>query len=180
MCTKESIVSKVVKFFTGTKSKRYTVDYSVGHGNIVFTGGVIEGIVYGGPYKKIPDSMQYVGVKMAEEVYHPHAIDCPTRDFSVPDVDTFRLALLQGAILLKKHGYLYVGCMGGIGRTGLYLAGMVELLHPAELIVKLGNTPTSIEYVRKNYKANAVETKEQIRFIETLPINDLRMIITKL
>lgn len=109
--------------------------------------------VVGGPYRKRPPG--YVGVKMAAEIASPCAVDIPVRDFCVPSVAlaTNGLRLTVGHIL--KGEPVYVGCMGGIGRTGLLLA----------LLAKAWGIPDPVAYVRANYIPHAVETQEQKNFV---------------
>lgn len=145
--------------------------------NMPFKLGTIEGFVYGGPFKQRPDEIS-VGVKMAKEIKKDCEIDIPTVDFSVPDVAEFKLGLLEGILHLAKHGELYVGCMGGIGRTGLYMAGLAKIM---ELSGNLEDgagreglkIPRSIQYVRTTYKAHAVETDEQINYIKNLDVSGI-------
>jgi hypothetical protein len=80
------------------------------------------GRIYGGPYVRKPDDID--GVKMAVEINKPCVIDIPTADFSVPELQVFEDGLLGGLKLLHDKSELYAGCMGGIGRTGLFMAGM--------------------------------------------------------
>lgn len=151
--------------------------HGVGDGHILFKIGSIEGFIYGGPYRNVPEDMFDRGVKMAAEISHAHLIDIPTRDFDVPDVEVFRTGLLKAIIYMKEHGELYAGCMGGIGRTGLFMAGMAKCMREAgEMlgVVSEGHPiPTEVLYVRKHYKGHAVETQQQIEFIRNLNVDDI-------
>ena len=115
--------------------------------------------VYGGPYRYRPKE-GYFGVKMAAEINAPCEVSVPTQDFQVPDVgDTARgLVKVVHAVLLGKK--VYVGCMGGIGRTGLMLS----------LLAKAFGVEDPVAYVRKHYYSHAVETKEQRQFIADFAI----------
>lgn len=109
--------------------------------------------VTGGPYMESPKT--YYGVKLAEEIRAPYRVSIPTKDFSVPkkaDLDEG----LANAVRALLHGErVYVGCMGGRGRTGLFLA----------ILAKAFGIKNPVEYVRKNYFSHAVETKEQYVFV---------------
>jgi hypothetical protein len=109
--------------------------------------------VVGGPYLECPDVA--VGVKMAAEILAPSDISIPTRDFRTPDVKLLNDGLLAAvdAVLLGKP--LYVGCMAGRGRTGLFLA----------ILAKAFGVEHPVEYVRKHYYNHAVETDEQYKFV---------------
>lgn len=52
---------------------------------------------------------------------------------------------------------IHIGCIGGHGRTGTFLAALVSLY--ADL------TDDPIKWVRKNHCAKAVESKSQIKFL---------------
>lgn len=124
--------------------------------------------VVGGPFRDCPPSMK--GVKMAAEVKMDCAVDIPTQDFKVPD----RLLLYRGlhkAVGLMIEGEpLYVGCMGGMGRTGLFMA----------VLAKAFGVRKPVEFVRKHYYSHAVETKEQYEFVKKFRITPaLRLKIKK-
>ena len=121
--------------------------------------------IYGGPYRAKPDNVP--GVKMAEEIKAPCEIDIPTRDFDVPDVSTFKQGLAWGVSCLMEHGDLYVGCMGGIGRTGLYMAGLAKLM----------GVENPVGYVRQYYIPHAVETQQQQDYINDLDVTEMRKIL---
>lgn len=112
-------------------------------------------LVTGGPYFDRPDTM--IGVKMAAEINRPADVSIPTRDFSTPDLADLDTGLVQAATALVNGDPLYVGCMGGKGRTGLFLAVLCKAL----------GVKKPVEYVRKHYYAHAVETSEQYAFVTT-------------
>lgn len=114
--------------------------------------------VYGGPYRQRTPGTR--GVKMAVEIKEPCDVDCPTVDFAVPERKMFYRALHQTVDLLLAGEPLYVGCMGGVGRTGLMLA----------VLAKAFGVKRPVEYVRKHYNGHAVETPEQKKFVAQLTI----------
>lgn len=118
-------------------------------------------IIVGGPYRFCPPSFK--GVKMAVEIKDPCHIDIPTRDFNVPDEMMFRRGLVEGFVRMLRGQHLYVGCMGGIGRTGLYLAGIAKYTQRCGWIDQ-----DPVEYVREHYIPHAVETDEQQQYIADL------------
>lgn len=123
-------------------------------------------ILMGGPYVNKP--AHYYGVKMAAEIDKPCHIDIPTRDFNIPDEKVFLRGIVEGYVRMLKGQHLYVGCMGGIGRTGLYMAGMAKVMYMAGYI----NQPV-VEYVREYYLSHAVETTQQIQFINNLEVEGI-------
>lgn len=118
--------------------------------------------VWGGPYRNRPESM--AGVKMAVEIKEACDVDVPTRDFNVPDQGDLIRGLAQTVNLLLDGKTVYVGCMGGIGRTGLFLAALA----------KLSGVEDPVAYVREHYIPHAVETDQQQRFIRDLDLSELR------
>jgi len=114
--------------------------------------------VTGGPYYDRPANM--VGVKMAREISLPCDVDIPTRDFSTPEPMVLLTGLRQAIPQMLLGEPLYVGCMGGKGRTGLFLA----------VLAKAMGVKSPVEFVRKHYYSHAVETTDQYRFVEHFAI----------
>lgn len=110
--------------------------------------------VAGGPYKKMPKG--FLGVKMAEEIDLPCEVDVPVVDFSIPTVEQLERGVEQTLRLVLAGKPVYVGCMGGIGRTGLMLAALAKTF----------DIENPIQYVRDTYYAHAVETDKQKRLLE--------------
>jgi hypothetical protein len=135
----------------------------------------IQGKIYGGPYRQKPKDIR--GVKMAAEIKEPFTVSVPTEDFSTPDVATFKLGLLEGILHLKDAGEIYVGCMGGIGRTGIYMAGLAKIMEQFNGIdsVDTGGKalPSYICFVRTHYLSHAVETAGQISYMKKLDVSDI-------
>ncbi len=119
--------------------------------------------VTGGPFLECPSTMQ--GVKMAGEIRAACTIDIPTRDFMTPNREALDVGLTKAVRLVLAGQPLYVGCMGGKGRTGLFLA----------VLAKAFGVEQPVEYVRANYYRHAVETAEQYDFVKRFLINpDIR------
>jgi hypothetical protein len=116
--------------------------------------------IWGGPYRERPQTM--AGVKMAEELLLPYTVDIPTKDFKVPDLAMLDSGLMRTVALIVRLEPVYVGCMGGRGRTGLFLA----------VLVKAFGIKNPVEYVRANYFNHAVETEEQYRFVMDYQVPD--------
>lgn len=91
----------------------------------------------------------------------------PIVDYKTPKVrpTVFALAWIiwQGVARKKK---VYVGCMGGVGRTGMVLALLARVVYRMDG----GN---AIARVRRYYNPHAVETKEQGAFVRTFPTANL-------
>lgn len=122
--------------------------------------------VAGGPYMRMPRG--FVGVKMAEEIDAPCEVDLPVRDFCIPSHEAAAKALCEVVGLVVRGKPLYVGCMGGIGRTGLMLA----------LLAKAWGIENPVQFVRSAYYGHAVETKEQQQFIQDFVVpHEVRFLI---
>ncbi|MDH5184908.1 MAG: hypothetical protein OEX12_13580 [Gammaproteobacteria bacterium] len=83
----------------------------------------------------------------------------PIKDMRVPDnmaEFTQLLDWLESRILNGQK--VYMGCIGGHGRTGLVMAA---------LVTQMTGDKDSINYVRNNYCKKAVESDEQINWLHT-------------
>lgn len=114
--------------------------------------------VTGGPFKNCPSNMR--GVKMAQELPYPCAVYIPTKDYSVPPKDVLEKGLAEAVKLMLEGQPLYVGCYGGKGRTGLFLA----------VLAKAFGVPNPVEFIRKTYYSHAVETEDQYAFVSNFVI----------
>lgn len=111
--------------------------------------------VMAGPTRELPDDRKLVRCA-AEIKVDPDrvAFDVSTGDFKPFDENKLDLVLPNIMKALSEGERLYVGCMGGTGRTGTLLA-ILAGQHP-------GMTGgEAITYIRQVYRAHAVETSEQ-------------------
>lgn len=125
--------------------------------------GIHKGI-YAGRFLDAP-STGFVTVKMAAEINRPCTISIPTEDFSVPSVEAMTLGLEKAIKAFFSNQPMYVGCMGGIGRTGLFLALMTKILN---------KEADPVMYVRGNYYSHAVETSQQLTYVKEFDVRKLR------
>lgn len=91
----------------------------------------------------------------------------PILDFDVPDIRVYGLIesqLPELVIEATKNKFVYFGCMGGTGRTGLVLA----------LIAKACGEKDPVAYVREHYRPHAVETNDQKSYVAQYCVRDLR------
>jgi hypothetical protein len=121
--------------------------------------------VTGGPYlHRLPG---YAGVKLAAEIDAECAINLPTEDFSVPDVEQCERALAAAIALAAAGSPIYVGCMGGIGRTGLFLALLAKIsLRSMKPWYSLSSHQDPVAFIRNTFKPHAVETKQQQEYVQ--------------
>lgn len=111
--------------------------------------------VMAGPTRDLPDDRALI--RCAVEIPVPPervAYDVATKDFTPFDDDILLMELPRIRQSLLDGESLYVGCMGGVGRTGTLLSILVGL-HPAL------SARDAIAYVRKIYDARSVETPAQ-------------------
>lgn len=140
----------------------------VGRGSLDLRMGPVKTKIYGGPFKNIPAG--FFGVCLQAE-HQPdltkHAW-VPIPDFGVPKDDKEMFDALCKAIdEMAKRNATYVGCMGGQGRTGIFLALLVRVCNPT------WSGQKAIEYVREHYLSHAVETKEQEIYVMDFELGDL-------
>jgi hypothetical protein len=146
-------IPKVKLKFAGKKEKTFSAVCGKGCITLPLTDKQFF-VVHGGPYRDIPLGM--MGVKMAVEITAESAVNIPTKDFNTPPMQELYKGLDKAVALILAGEPVYVGCMGGIGRTGLFLA----------ILAKTFGVKNPIQYVRRHYFAHAVETAEQIKFVK--------------
>lgn len=121
--------------------------------------------LFGGRYMQRPKDRRAFTVKMAAEIKEPFNVSVPTVDFQTPRVEDLTAGIQKTIpVLLTGKKRVFVGCMGGVGRTGLFLACMLKVL----------GDPTPILTVREKYNSHAVETKAQEQFVADFPVGELR------
>ena len=132
-------------------------------------GGAYESFtITGGPYNCYPGRDKAFGVCVrAENTDHVHKDAwLPIVDFKVPTNPETVLKVLKQALGAALEGRpVYVGCMGGWGRTGLFLA----------LLAKAAGIENPIEYVRSHYTPHAVETAAQERYVEEFDVSSIKV-----
>lgn len=145
----------------------------IGNGSIPLRiGNLINTKVYGGPYRSVP--VDYWGVKMAAEITHPHMVSVPTKDFCVPEVSDLKAGIVKALMAMMNEEDVYVGCMGGIGRTGIFLAALAKVqIEYRRTKHRKGRGDDPVSYVREHFIPHAVETKEQEQFIADFDVSDI-------
>lgn len=139
--------------------------------------------VMGGRYRDRPEGIR--AVKLAVEINAPADVVLDIPDFGVPTNHQIDSALYQALKILSEDGVIYLGCMGGIGRTGMFMAILIKTIGilnvEAEEQTKwykfkkffggslnhsyLGMRNFPVEFVRDEYLTHAVETSEQYSFV---------------
>lgn len=139
------------------------------HGTFPLRLGNLKADLYGGPYKNKPK--EFYGIKMAEEINADCVISIPTADYCVPDTGRLLAGLYCGIALAQNQCPIWVGCMGGIGRTGLYFAALAKVMARYQKLTKQKVTIDPVRYVRKHYMPHAVETVEQVQWVKDLNVD---------
>jgi protein-tyrosine phosphatase len=138
----------------------------------------LAGRLYGGPIPRMPfdDSLGHLtalGVTTIVSLIETHetrndlderyrsaglaVVRYPIRDYCAPtDEATFSGLLDDLATRLSAGERIYVHCIGGLGRTGTVFACLLKLF---------GADGDAVALVRTIYRATAVESPEQRRFI---------------
>lgn len=125
---------------------------------------------HGGPYRYKPGNA--FGVCLLEEAPAINAqnypkVHLPIRDFSVPEDKAEVEDAIKRTFSAALDGEtVYVGCMGGKGRTGLFLALLTK--------VARGTTVDAVTRVRTVYNRHAVETEEQEDYVRGFDVTGLR------
>lgn len=118
--------------------------------------------IVGGPFAFKPDGYYGVCVRAEYDNSELPMMDAyiPIHDFDVPKPDQAQLvaATVRDCVLKSLSGKpVYVGCMGGWGRTGLFMS----------LIAKSLGVSDPVGFVRANYTPKAVETSAQQRYVDS-------------
>jgi len=145
----------------------------IGNGSMPLRiGNLINTRVFGGPYRECPAYM--FGIKMAAEIDFPHDLSIPTRDFSVPKVSDLRTGIIRALSAMIAGQEVYAGCMGGWGRTGIFLAALAKVqTEYRKTKHRKGSGQDPVKYVRACYSESAVETQEQEQFIKDLDVSEI-------
>lgn len=114
--------------------------------------------VYGGPFTKAPQAA--FGVCLAPESDAAPRADVLLNivDFGVPTEEDMLMAIDMAIDAMRRRRPVYAGCMGGIGRTGTFIA----------CLAKLWGSKNPVADVRANYLGHAVENEKQHKFIEKI------------
>ena len=124
--------------------------------------------ITGGPYDAFPRGRAFGVCVRAERKPRPEDMDVhlPIRDFDVPEDDAAVAEALRRTLAAALEGRsVYVGCMGGWGRAGLFMA----------LLAKVCWQDDPIGYVRELYTPRAVETEAQTHYVRTFDVAELRV-----
>ena len=109
--------------------------------------------LYGGSFFDAPEGNRFLTINLMAEHPLPCDIYIPVKDYDVPSnpqdlVDAFDQ-------ILADHRNVYVGCHGGVGRTGLFMSCFLKYL----------GEPNPLAVVRSRYNEHAVETQGQVNFL---------------
>lgn len=124
----------------------------------------------GGPFDSAP--VDHYRVAVRAEMIDPANVDLhlPIRDFSTPDDDEEVEDILVLTYLAALNGQkVYVGCRGGFGRTGLFLA----------LLAKVAGIENPVGWVRVYYNLRAVETERQAAYVQEFDVSNVRKRVIK-
>jgi hypothetical protein len=109
-------------------------------------------------------------VKCATEVAGVFDFEVPCEDFGVPKHWDMKDAVYAAIEAAFQGRPVFAGCMGGIGRTGTFLAVVLKVLCP-----EYGyETDGYVMAVRQLYLRNAVETQAQANLVSSIDVYDLR------
>ena len=133
-------------------------------------GGFITLTITGGPYDafeefdRAADRAYGVMVRAERSQGYKKHLHLPIHDFQVPDDDVRTHTAVRRALLAAVRGQeVFVGCMGGWGRTGLFLA----------LMAKAVGIPEPVRYVRQHYTPRAIETDEQQAYVDNFDVSGI-------
>ena len=135
-----------------------------------WAGGFQQFDIVGGPFDYFDEFSDSRSNSFGVCVRAEHAptnldLHLPIADFDVPRNDALTRETVRRTIAAALDGKdIYVGCQGGWGRTGLFLA----------LIAKATGEDDPVGYVRKHYSPRAVETPAQRAYVENFDVTSLQ------
>ena len=124
--------------------------------------------IFAGPFAIRPKNTY--GIALAEEHQVPRRANLrvPVPDFRTPADAGLTEQWLYAAEQAIRRGLngerVYVGCFGGIGRTGLMLATIAKIL----------GEPHPVVWTRGRYRREAVETRAQQDYVMRLDVTSVR------
>jgi len=136
-------------------------------------------MIWGGPWDDRKDCQftnTPVTVKLEERRNGKSDIDFFIQDYGVPDDEYTRRMLAQMIRELHGNTDMYVGCWGGMGRTGLVLGLLAKIARFSNsrwYEVSRWSLFDPVKYVREYYRPEAVETTQQERFVRGLDVKPL-------
>src|SRR4051794_15625188 len=85
--------------------------------------------IAGGPFRKCPQGdKNLLRIRLAPELKEcSFDLAVPIKDFSVPDRLQLIAVMEQTLRAMMEGRSVYVGCMGGQGRTGIFLSAFAKL-----------------------------------------------------
>lgn len=114
--------------------------------------------MFGGSFFQAPTSSDIFTINLMKEYPLECDIYIPIQDYSCPE-NTHEMIEAFNAILSTKKD-VYVGCFGGIGRTGLFMSSFLKYMGHQD----------PIRQVRREYHPHAVETQIQVDFLNNFPV----------
>jgi len=126
--------------------------------------------VYGGSLFSTPRGVDVV-VNLAG--WGDGDIILPIRDYGVPKNDgAVRAAVLKALVSAISGKRVYVGCAGGLGRTGLFLAVMYKALAES-----YGKVQDPVLVTRALYHEAAIETKDQEEYVRKIDVQSIATVL---
>lgn len=114
--------------------------------------------IWGGSFFKAPDNDALTKINLMAECDLPSDIYFPIRDYSVPENSEDLIKVFEECFAKNKD--IYVGCFGGIGRTGLFMGALLKYL----------GHPHPIDFIRSHHHPHSCETEDQVAFVESFPL----------
>jgi protein-tyrosine phosphatase len=110
--------------------------------------------ITGGPFDSIPEGAYGVCLEVASAKAGQADVLLPTADFGLPEPEALRAAVAKVLAQMEAEPGrpVHVGCKGGVGRTGVFMAALAKAA---------GVEGDALDHVRRHYLANAAETPAQ-------------------
>jgi hypothetical protein len=116
-------------------------------------------------------------VKCASEVRGVADIEIVCQDFGTPEPEDLLEAVDAAITAAFKGRPVFAGCMGGIGRTGVFMATVLKVLDPQQVFgsasFRLSWQP-QVQMARQLYLSHTVETDQQEKLVDMIDVSKIR------
>lgn len=146
----------------------------VPNGTLILRHGFRKFAVIGGPFDAMNVNSDGVTVwGLCLDTHSAKAVNAglilPWPDFGVPVRRDLISALGVAIDRMFSDGVIYIGCRGGIGRTGTAMAVLARAFGALD----------GVGFVRDRYLAHAVETRAQQGLVDSIDVSSLKARIQK-
>ncbi|QHJ74591.1 hypothetical protein VH22019_00027 [Vibrio phage VH2_2019] len=163
LTTKFKSAIQHLEFYMGKTDAKNTLPYpqDLGHGyiDVLNTDTSYRFRLYGGSFLDAPVNTSVYTVKLETSIPLECDQEFPIKDFSIPSLVELVENVDKILNASRKQVEVYVGCMGGFGRTGTVIAALL-------MVSTKCTAKQAINLTRAHIHPHCVETRQQMNFLE--------------